>query len=685
MDRINKSEVWKDCIEEVLYEIKQFTGIEAIAIRLIEGEDFPYYVTKGFPAHFVEAEKYLCTRDSQGEITRDSNGKPYVECMCGNVICGRTEDSKDFFTEGGSFWCNNTSKLLSETTDEDRQTRTRNRCNSEGYESVGLFPLRSGNEILGLLQINDKRLHQFTENNIKFFEEIGLSIGSAFSKKRVEDALLEREKKHRSILGAMKDAAYICSSDFHIEYMSPKMVSRVGHEAIGELCYKTIYNNDEKCSWCAFDQIKQGEHVDYELLNPLDNRYYSVANFPINNSNEHISKLTIFRDITENKDIEKQLFQARKMESIGTLAGGIAHDFNNLLFMIIGNTELALENIPEWNPMHESLEEIKSACLRASGVVKQLLNFSRKTDQNLKPIGAVTVIKDAMKFLRSTIPSTVELKLNVPDTDISIQGDPVQINQVMMNLCTNASQVMQDTGGTIEVDVETMVLNKEDCENYTNLTAGNHIKITINDSGPGIAPEIIDRIFDPYFTTKEFGAGSGMGLAVVHGNIKNHNGDISVDSKPGKGATFNILLPLIDELPEPEIKVMEDISHGSEAILFVDDEESIANMARKILKRLGYKIEVRLSPVEALELFKLKPDSFDMVITDMTMPQMTGIKLAKKLKAIRPDILIIICTGHSAIIDEEKAKQAGIDGFVMKPMSKLKFAKVIRDVLNKKY
>jgi len=195
LNQINKSEVWKNCIEEILSEIKQFTGFEAVAIRLNEGEDFPYYVTKGFPDHFVEAERYLCTCDSMGEIKRDSNGNPYLECMCGNIICGRTDDSKNFFTEGGSFWSNNTSKLLSETTDDDRQTRTRNRCNSEGYESVGLFPLKAGDEILGLLQLNDMRLHQFADDNLEFFEDIGVTIGTAFARKRDQANLEKSEKK----------------------------------------------------------------------------------------------------------------------------------------------------------------------------------------------------------------------------------------------------------------------------------------------------------------------------------------------------------------------------------------------------------------------------------------------------------------------------------------------------------
>ncbi len=351
--------------------------------------------------------------------------------------------------------------------------------------------------------------------------------------------------------------------------------------------------------------------------------------------------------------------------------------------MIVGNTDLALEDTPEQSPVHTCIKEIKSASHSATGIVKQLLNFSRKADQALKPIDAVAVLKDALKFLMSTIPKTIEIIANLPDAQIPIQGDPIQINQVMMNLCTNASQVMQDTGGTINLDVETVILNKDDTGEYTNLSTGNYIRITVSDSGPGIAPDIIDRIFDPYFTTKEFGKGSGIGLAVVHGIVENHDGAIFVDSKPGKGAAFTIFFPVIEKLAESKTDVKVDIPLGTESIMFVDDEESIANMMETMLKQLGYLAEVLYDPVKALELFKSKPDSFDMVITDMTMPQMTGVKLAEKLKEIKPDIPVIICTGYSSVIDKEKTKQLEIDGFFMKPMTKSKVAIGIRELLDK--
>ncbi len=531
-----------------------------------------------------------------------------------------------------------------------------------GYQSIKAVPIYKKGEVVG-----------------------GILIREDVSKrKHAEDALRESEEKYRSMMESMKDASYICSPELYIEYMNPAMIDRVGTDATGELCYKAIYDRDEKCSWCVLDQIQKGESLDYEVADPKDNRYYSVSNSPIFHAYGASSKLTIFHDISKIKDIEAQLRQSRKMESIGTLTGGIAHDFNNLLYMISGNTELALEDTPDWNPVHQNLQEIKTASLKAAGIVKQLLHFSRKTDQKFKPIGAVTVIKDSLKFLRSTIPSTIEIKTQLPDTEIPILADPIQINQIMMNLCINASHAMEKTGGTMEINIETASLNKESVNNYPDLAiADNYLKVTLSDTGPGIPSEIINRIFDPYFTTKEFGKGSGMGLTIVHGIVKNHNGAITVDSQVGKGTAFTILFPVIEETSEIITKKTIAIPHGTETILFVDDEKAITNMMQQILAKLGYHVETNLNPIEALDLFQSKPDSFDLVITDMTMPQMTGAKFAEKLKEIRSDIPIILCTGHSSLIDEDKANQSGIAGYVMKPVSMSKIAKAIREALDR--
>jgi signal transduction histidine kinase/ActR/RegA family two-component response regulator len=388
----------------------------------------------------------------------------------------------------------------------------------------------------------------------------------------------------------------------------------------------------------------------------------------------------LFADRTR---LEGQLQQSQKMESIGTLTGGIAHDFNNIMGIILGNTELALEDVPESSPAYSKLKEIKTASLRAANIVKQLLSFSRKTGNKLKPIHITPVIKDALKFLRSTIPTFIKIDQDFSTTDEIILADPTQINQIVMNLCINASHAMEQTGGNLKVIVEKMILDDHSAKTYSNLEGGNYVKVIVSDTGPGISPKIIDQIFDPYFTTKEIGKGSGMGLAVVHGIVKNHGGAISVESSPGKGTKFSMLFPLVQQEPVVETPKIQEIPRGSETILFVDDEVSIVKMAQRMFGRLGYKVETATTPQDALEKFGLNPDHFDLIITDMTMPRMTGMKLSEALMAIRPDIPIIICTGHSTLVDKEKAKELGLAAFLMKPIDISKTAQTIRKVLDK--
>ena len=429
----------------------------------------------------------------------------------------------------------------------------------------------------------------------------------------------------------------------------------------------------------------------YPVSGPKQKFIRSIAELQKDDSGKPCKVTGVIQDITRQKEeesekqqLELNLLQAQKMESIGTLTGGIAHDFNNILGIILGNTELALDDVPELNPAHSNLEEIKTASLRAKNIVKQLLSFSRKVEQRMQPIEIALVIKDALKFLRSTIPTTIDVKQDIKITDEKILADPAQINQIMMNLCINASHAMEETGGMIEVIVEKVMLDDNSAKIYPKLNPGEHLKIRLSDTGPGINPDIIDRVFDPYFTTKGVGKGSGMGLSVVHGIIKNHNGAITVDSKPGKGTTFNILFPKATEKSKMENESTKEPLCGNETILFVDDEISIVKMIKRMLERLGYKVKTKTNPVEALDLFKSKPDHFDLVITDMTMPQMTGVKLYEKLMGIRPDIPVIICTGHSSMIDEEKAKLLKIAAYVMKPITMTEISQTIRKVLDKK-
>jgi len=421
------------------------------------------------------------------------------------------------------------------------------------------------------------------------------------------------------------------------------------------------------------NRTKDGRVIDMEI----------AWRYNRDNEGRVVGFTSVITDVTERKQLEEQLRQSHKMEAIGTLTGGIAHDFNNMLGIILGNTELAMDDVPEWNPARLNLEEIKISSLRAKDVVRQLLSFARKTEQERKPVKINPIVTGALKLLRSSIPTSVEIRSNITKELKIILADPTQINQIMINLCTNAAHAMEEDGGVLEISLDSITLDESTAQSYE-LSPGRYVKLTVNDTGHGIDTEIKDRIFDPYFTTREVGKGSGMGLAVVHGIVMNHDGAITVDSDVGKGTTFIVFLPIVKREPVPEIKIDEDLPTGKERILFVDDEESIVKMGCQRLERLGYKVKVTTSPLEALDLFRSKPDQFDLVITDLTMPKMTGDKLVKEILNIRSDVPIIICTGFSEKMNGEKATAIGAAGYLEKPHEKLNLAKMVRKVLDGK-
>jgi nitrogen-specific signal transduction histidine kinase/ActR/RegA family two-component response regulator len=392
-----------------------------------------------------------------------------------------------------------------------------------------------------------------------------------------------------------------------------------------------------------------------------------------------IGSVINLRDISHQKKLEAQLQQAQKMEAIGTLAGGIAHDFNNILSSVIGYTELALDNEKRGTFQHKNLQQILYSGNRAKDLVKQILTFSRQVDQKQKPIQVKPIVKEVLKMLRATIPSTVEIE-QIVQSNALVMGDPTQIHQILMNLCANAAHAMEDNGGLLTVRLLDAELDSDFISNHPDLKPGPYINLTVTDTGHGISPDVVKKIFDPFFTTKE--KGTGMGLSVVHGIVRSHGGDIYVYSEPGKGSTFKVCLPVIESRFKPEERAESPIPKGTERILFIDDEPAIMKLGKQTLESLGYDVVARNSSIEALELFKKKKDRFDLVITDMTMPNMTGEKLSEKLMQIRPDIPVILCTGFSSMIDEQKALDMGIRAFISKPILKREIAEAIRKVLD---
>ena len=384
----------------------------------------------------------------------------------------------------------------------------------------------------------------------------------------------------------------------------------------------------------------------------------------------------------ERKKLQEQLLQSQKMEAIGSLAGGIAHEFNNILGTIIGNTELAINDVPESNPARECLEEIQSASLRAKDVVRQILGFARKSVFQLVSLQISPIISETLELIRASIPMTIEIRRNLSCKSDTVMADPTQISQVLMNLCINAKDAMQEKGGVLEVKLENTSIDEKSAIRYEGLGPGNYVKMTVRDTGHGIDPKNIDRIFDPYFTTTSLAEGPGMGLAVVHGIVKHHKGAIMVESELGKGTVFEVLFPLTEAEEEQKTEKSEALPAGAERILFVDDEKALVKMAKRMLEMQGYQVEAKSDSVEALELFRSKPDRFDLIITDMTMPKMTGDKLAKEILSIRPDMPIILCSGFSEKIDAEKAKELGIRKYIEKPLNMSDFVVALRKVLD---
>ena len=384
----------------------------------------------------------------------------------------------------------------------------------------------------------------------------------------------------------------------------------------------------------------------------------------------------------EREKLQAQLQQSQKMESIGTLAGGIAHDFNNLLYPIIGFAEMLKEDLPPDSPEHDSAQEIFNAGRRGGELVKQILAFSRQTEHKLSPVRFQKILTEVCKLTRSTIPSDIKIHLDIQKDCGLVMAESTQLHQIAMNLITNAYHAVEKTSGEISIQLKEIILDNDDLKDSP-LQPGQYVMLSVSDNGVGIPKEIMNNIFEPYFTTKEKGKGTGLGLAVVYGILTEHKGDIKVYSEEGKGTTFNVYLPLMKKSNET-ISTEKELNKltGTERILLVDDEESVVRLEKLMLERLGYNVSALSNSLEALETFNSNPDGYDLVISDMTMPNMTGDKLARELMSIRPDIPVIICTGFSERINKEQAEANKVKGFLMKPVVKSEMAQMVRKVLD---
>lgn len=504
-------------------------------------------------------------------------------------------------------------------------------------------------------------------------------------RKQAEIALRNGEEKYRILVENTPDLLYRTDLQGRITFISPSVYKLSGYsvdEAMGMNMAEEIYQNPEERIAFVTKLKEQGSVSNFEaLLKRKDGSTWwasTNAHFLIDSDGTVDGVEGITRDVTERKALQSQLQQSQKMEAMGTLAGGIAHDFNNILGIILGYADMAKLQLEAGSSINGDLDEIIAAGKRAGELVKQILAFSHQTDAQCVPLQPLILVKEAIKMLRPSLPSTIEIFQDLDTEIVTVAADPTKFHQIMMNLCTNAFHAMEEKGGRLEISLKRKRLSKDELVHE----AGDFVQLVISDTGSGIPKEIMDKIFDPFYTTKETGKGTGMGLSIVHGIVKSFGGFITINSELGTGTAVQVYLPVINDSTLLEGEVVDVIPTGNERILFVDDEEMLTRVGKTMLEELGYRVTVNNSSREALELFTKDPRQFDLLITDQTMPAMTGVELARGILNIRGDIPILLCTGYSSLVTADEAKSLGITEFASKPLVRKELARLVRKTLD---
>ncbi len=570
----------------------------------------------------------------------------------------------------------------------------------EDYEYVGKEKYRQINAygtgtVETLFKRKDGRIINVLMSSTPFDPD-DLSAGVTFTalditkRKQTEARLKNSEERYREYFEENISGSYISTPEGKLIACNKEYKRIFGfsstQQALDSPIGNFFVNPDDRLEFVALLKKEKQVTGHKPVLKKIDGTpVHLIENasgvFDGNGELNHIRGFLL--DVTEQRKLESQLWQAQRMESIGTLAGGIAHDFNNILFPVLGHTEILLDDIPEDNPIHDRLEKIYAGAIRARDLVKQILTFSRQDKFELTTMALQPVVKEALNFIRATIPASIEIIQDISMNCGAVKADSTQIHQIVMNLTTNAYHAMDETGGELKVTLKEIEIdgsNRIDPD----MSHGIYACLTVSDTGMGMDKEVTEKIFDPFFTTKEKGKGTGMGLAVVHGIVKRMNGIIQVCSEPGKGTAFNIYFPVIEEsLENHNTQIKTPVLIGTEKILVVDDEDEIVALEKQMLENLGYQVSSFKGSKEAFETFRANPDEFDMVITDMAMPNMSGDRLASELIKIRPDIPILLCTGFGEPMSEEKIAFLGVKGFLIKPISMKELAQKIREVLDK--
>jgi len=729
---LNRPESTKNIISEIIDIIKPITGCEAIAVRLKDNGDYPYFVTQGFPDSFVEKERSLCSRDNKGEVLMGQNGKPFLECMCGNIITGRVDSSKPFFTSGGSFWSNSTSDLLAQTTDMDRQARPRNFCNIMGYESVALVPLKSDNETIGLMQLNDHSPNKFTLNLISYLEGIGASIGIALKRKRHEDEIqaqkeqllanneeliaAEQELKaaeeelHQQLDDLTRSQEELFQSKQQFQLLADNAPDAIFIQINGKYAYVN------KACLSIYGAGRSEQLIDRPVIERIHPDFHEMVNSRIMEINRKGNKvptveykhlkmdgtpvdvevsavpfeykgdkgaLVFMRDVTERRKIEQELRHSQKIEAIGLLAGGVAHDFNNMLAGIIGNAELLAMKVSGDKMLSTYVNNIANAADHAASLTKQLLTFARKGHTIIAPVDVHHLIKDVANILVNTIDRRIMVNNQLEALSSFVSGDSSQLENMLLNLGVNARDAMPE-GGLLTFATKEEILDQEFIAKHGyQIKPGKYMRISVSDTGCGMDEKTKEKLWEPFFTTKEPGKGTGLGLASVYGIVMNHNGAVGVYSELGKGTVFNIYLPLVEaeNVGSIDNKTLMPPEPGRGRILLVDDEEMIRQLGETLLEQLGYEVHTCSDGAQAVGYYTDHFREIDVVIMDMIMPVMNGMDAFIRMKKINPGIKALISSGFSTTGESKEINKMGVKGFIGKPYHLKDLAAKIKKVI----